>query len=139
MTAFRRSLQAHQYFAFKIANCCNSGRESAEAEIKISDHISKFETQHPGRSYVRLIEDSFTIEGKFGHHICLVLEPMRQSLWSLPPYLATKTLPSRVFKPFLELLLRGLDFLHSDCHIIHTGKYLKMCFIRCSFTKKSKT
>ncbi|KAL3708307.1 hypothetical protein TMatcc_006291 [Talaromyces marneffei ATCC 18224] len=25
-----------------------------------------------------------------------------------------------VLKPFLKLLLQGLDFLHSECHIIHT-------------------
>lgn len=26
-----------------------------------------------------------------------------------------------VFKAYLRILLEGLDYLHSECHIIHTG------------------
>jgi hypothetical protein len=40
------------------------------------------------------------------------------------PYLGSRLLEPRTLKPLLELLLLGLDFLHSDCHIIHTVECL---------------
>jgi serine/threonine-protein kinase SRPK3 len=125
MTRLRWPWQANQYFAVKITNCSQGDQESATAEADIFEHIAKVESQHIGRRYVRVIKDSFTIQGPYGNHVCLALEPMRQTLWTVPPYLGCMILPSPVFKPLLQLLLLGLDFLHSECHIIHTGKYPK--------------
>lgn len=73
---------------------------------------------------VRLIKGSFTTQGPFGEHLCLVLEPMRQPLWTVAWQIGAENVPALVFKPFLEQVLVGLDFLHSECHIIHTGKFL---------------
>ena len=125
MTCLRWPWKSIEYFAVKITNCSEGDRKSAQAEVNIFEHISKSESQHIGRRYVRVMKDSFTIQGPHGQHICLALEPMRQTLWTVPPYLGCTILPAPVFKPLLQLLLLGLDFLHSDCHIIHTGKYLK--------------
>ncbi|KMU72063.1 hypothetical protein CISG_00372 [Coccidioides immitis RMSCC 3703] len=55
-----------------------------------------------------------------GEHLCLVFEPLREPLWLLGKHLGSNGVPPAVLKPFLKLLLQGLDFLHSECHIIHT-------------------
>lgn len=46
-----------------------------------------------------------------------------ESLWLFQKRWDGK-LPSAPLKVYLRFLLRGLDYLHSECHIIHTGRYL---------------
>lgn len=87
----------------------------------MSQHIANTRTNHPGRRYVRLINDSFTVPGPFGEHIVLVFEPLREPLWLLGRHLGQVGLSSTVLKPFMRVILQGLDFLHSERHIIHTG------------------
>lgn len=57
----------------------------------------------------------------------MVFEPLREPLWLLGKHLGSNGVPPAVLKPFLRLLLQGLDFLHSECHIIHTGRFLLSC------------
>ncbi len=99
--------QSDRYVALKLTNNSERDRKSAYGELEISQHISRIQSKHQGRSYVRLIQDSFTIRGPVGEHLGLVSEPLREPLWLLGRHLGTI----------------GLDFLHSECHVIHTGKY----------------
>lgn len=88
----------------------------------MSQHIAKTKSVHEGRSYVRLIQDSFIIPGPFGEHLAMVFNPLREPLWLLGRHLGTTGLPPAVLKAFLKLVLEALDFLHSECNIIHTGR-----------------
>ena len=88
----------------------------------MSQHISNIQTLHEGRPYVRLIQDPFTVPGPFGEHLCMAFEPLREPLWLVGRHLGTVGLPPTVLQAFLRLVVKGLDFLHSECHIIHTGK-----------------
>ena len=88
----------------------------------MSQHIAKMQSKHEGSSYVRLIQESFTIPGPYGEHLGMVFEPLREPLWLLGRHLGSVGLPPTILKAFLKLVLQGLDFLHSECHIIHTGK-----------------
>lgn len=108
----------------KITNCGKEERRSASDEIEISRHISSLRSSHQGRAYVRLVKENFSIQGPFGEHLCLVFEPLREPLWLLGRHLGSNGVPPAVLKPFLKLLLQGLDFLHSECHVIHTGGLL---------------
>lgn len=112
--------QSNRYVALKITNCGQEEQKSAEEEIEISQHISQLRSSHKGQAYIRLVTDSFTILGPGGEHVCLVFEPLREPLWLLGRHLGSNGVPSMVLKAFLKLLLQGLDFLHSECHIIHT-------------------
>ncbi|PGH12213.1 serine/threonine protein kinase [Helicocarpus griseus UAMH5409] len=100
----------------------NNGKaeKSAYEEAEISRHISQVRSSHEGRAYVRLVEESFKIQSPLGDHICLVFEPLREPLWALGRHLGGVCVPLAVLKPFLKLFLEGLDFLHSECHVIHT-------------------
>ncbi|KAJ9388339.1 hypothetical protein DTO063F5_2670 [Paecilomyces variotii] len=116
----RWAWQSTRYMTLKITNCGKEERRSASDEIEISRHISSLRSSHQGRAYVRLVKENFSIQGPFGEHLCLVFEPLREPLWLLGRHLGSNGVPPAVLKPFLKLLLQGLDFLHSECHVIHT-------------------
>jgi serine/threonine-protein kinase SRPK3 len=107
--------------ALKITDCGKEARKSAYEEAEISRHISHVRLSHEGRAYVRLVEESFEIQSSLGDHVCLVFEPLREPLWALGRHLGNVGVPLAVLKPFLKLFFEGLDFLHSECHVIHTG------------------
>ncbi|KAL3411736.1 kinase-like protein [Aspergillus fumigatus] len=58
--------------------------------------------------------------GPLGEHTCLVFELLREPLWLLGRYLRKVSVSPTVLKPFLKLLLQGLDFLYTECYTIHT-------------------
>ncbi|KAE8406443.1 kinase domain protein [Aspergillus pseudonomiae] len=101
--------QSTQYVTLKITICGKEEQRSATEELDISRYISKLRSEHEGRAYVRLVRESFGIRGALGEHLCLVYEPLREPLWLLGKHLGSKGVP-----------LAGLDFLHSECGIIHT-------------------
>jgi serine/threonine protein kinase len=112
--------QSDRYYTLKISNCGTAEQKSAQEEAQISRHISQLRSNHQGRGYVRVAKESFGIQGPLGEHTCLVFEPLREPLWLLGRHLGEVGVPPTVLKPFLKLLLQGLDFLHTECHIIHT-------------------
>lgn len=82
------------------------------------------ETTHPGRQYVRSVLDSFEVEGPDGTHICMAFEPLRQPLWMLGQQSGlTNLVQPRTIKALLPSILKSLDFLHSECQVIHTGMH----------------
>ncbi|GKZ19738.1 hypothetical protein AbraCBS73388_004725 [Aspergillus brasiliensis] len=119
--ASRWPWQSTRYVTLKITNSGDGEKKAAEDELKISQHISSLQSNHEGRAYVRLVQDSFQIQGIHGDsHICLVFEPLREPLWLLGRHLGSNGVPLQVLRAFLRVILCGLDFLHSECHIIHT-------------------
>lgn len=50
----------------------------------------------------------------------MVLEPLREPLWIYQQRFGG-VIPSGLLKIILQMILHGLDYLHSECHIIHTG------------------
>ena len=131
ITVFSWLWQSNRYVALKITNCFENDRKSASDELEMSNHIAKIDSSHRGRKYIRLVDESFSIPGPFGEHIALVFAPLREPLWLLGRHLdSTGVLPS-ILQAFLKLFLEGLDYLHSECHVIHTGKYI-MCLAQTS-------
>ncbi|OOF96593.1 hypothetical protein ASPCADRAFT_206767 [Aspergillus carbonarius ITEM 5010] len=116
----RWAWQSNRYVTLKITNCGKEEQNSAYEEVEMSQQISRLRSNHEGRRYVRLVKEAFEIQGRLGNHLCLVFEPLREPLWLLGKHLGSNGVPSAVLKPFLKSLLLGLDFLHSECHIIHT-------------------
>lgn len=73
--------------------------------------------------------DSFEIRTKVGTHLCLVYQPLRETLgcyqWRFPG----GRIPIPLLKVYVHALLVGLDYLHSKCHITHTGMSLRCLMI----------
>lgn len=114
--------QSTRYVTLKITNSGAEEKKAAEDELQISQHIAGLRSEHEGRAYVRLVQDWFQIQGILGDHLCLVFEPLREPIWLLGRHLGSKGVPPQVLKAFLRVILCGLDFLHSECHVMHTGK-----------------
>lgn len=73
---------------------------------------------------MRKLVDSFTIDGASGKHVCLVFEPLREPLWLYCRRYVGGVIPSEILKIILQMILQGLDYLHSVCQVIHTGMML---------------
>ena len=78
---------------------------------------------HEGFRYVRTVVDNFEAAGPDGTHLCLVYEPMREPLWRFQQRWEDNKIPPSLLKVYLKFLLQGLNYLHSECHIIHTGGF----------------
>ncbi|KAL3479085.1 kinase-like domain-containing protein [Aspergillus californicus] len=100
-------LLPERFVALKIIN----SRSSPEAyhERDIEEHISRQSPIHRGRGIIRTCRDSFEVTGPDGSHLCLAYEPMREPLWILQKRFAC-----------LLILLVGLNYLHSECRLVHT-------------------
>ena len=59
----------------------------------------------------------------YGKHACLVFEPLREPLWLLNERFEENVIPSNILKIMVQMLLHGLDYLHTECRVIHTGKH----------------
>jgi hypothetical protein len=68
---------------------------------------------------LQLPYESFNITGPHGLHQCLVYEPMHSSLED-NLYHSRITITSA--KPLVHRVLQALNYLHTECHIIHTGE-----------------
>ncbi|KAG0694071.1 hypothetical protein DFH29DRAFT_361255 [Suillus ampliporus] len=77
----------------------------------------KVNPSHPGWEFVRTIVDSFEAKGPYGNHI---YEPMRELTWLLQRRFVRKRYSSNLHGLTLLYLLDALDYLHSECHVIHT-------------------
>lgn len=120
LTAFR----LNRYVALKIVT---SESNSSGEELKILKHLSTESQQHPGKSYVMTLLDSFEHRGPNGVHECFVFEVMGPSAGSyvrnFPLETAQPSSPSNgsqkqlkhhllVVKSILRQTLLGIDFLH---------------------------
>ncbi|GBE87440.1 hypothetical protein SCP_1101160 [Sparassis crispa] len=111
--------QHDRYVAIKVTRNDRLFRAAALREMELLRHIATANPAHLGRQCVRTMLDSFEIEGPHGHHYCLVYEPLREPLWMMQLRTGGKYTPSTL-KAILQAVLHGLDYLHSECHIIHT-------------------
>ncbi|KAH9207011.1 kinase-like domain-containing protein [Leptodontidium sp. 2 PMI_412] len=75
--------------------------------VWLARDVSRTNPLHEGFPYVRTPLDSFETTGLDGSHICL--RRCRNGKLSLA-----------LLKVYLTFLLRGLDYLHSECHVVHT-------------------
>ncbi|CEL08828.1 Putative Protein kinase [Aspergillus calidoustus] len=73
-----------------------------------------------GRVILRTCLDDFEVTGPEGKHVCLVYEPMREPLWISQRRFVNDRLPLSIAKAYIYFLLVGLDYLHSECRVVHT-------------------
>lgn len=116
--------ESSHYVAIKIATCTDGSMATAEHELKLSQRIAAANPSHPGAGYIRTPIDNFQIDGSHGIHICLVYRPMRETLYDFRSRFKNQRFPPQILKLYVVLLLQGLNYLHSECHLIHTGKSL---------------
>ena len=110
--------------ALKInSNNSHARKTAGDVELEVLRHITRANPQHKGWPFVRKLLDSFSVQGISGNHVCLVFEPLRESLGKYCQRWQGHVMPPEIFKIILQEILQALDYLHTECHIIHTGKY----------------
>jgi len=92
--------------------------------LQAISRISKHST-HPGHKYVVQLLDHFHHIGPNGKHTCLVFDVYGHHLGFQTAKFKHYRVPVSVMKDVVRQLLLGLDFLHRECGIIHTGT---LCF-----------
>lgn len=117
---FRYKWQSERPVTLKIINNCNFAEARHERDIE--EHIAQQNPSHRGHAIIRTCLESFEVAGPEGNHLCLVYEPMREPLWILQRRFVGQRLPLPIAKAYIFFLLVGLDYLHTECGVVHTGK-----------------
>ncbi|EEH04793.1 protein kinase [Histoplasma capsulatum G186AR] len=109
-----------KYVTVKInANIRQSHKRTARSELDTLRILSKTNRHHQGWQFVRHLLDSFTLKSNSGNdHLSLVLEPLREPLWIYQKRFGG-IIPSDILKLIIQMILHGLDYMHSECRIIH--------------------
>ena len=112
-----------RYVALKMlrAGCYGGPHDIFEREIlsKISQ-VSTTST-HKGRHHVSPLLDHFRHTGPNGNHVCLVFDVLGHHMDFQTAKYADGRLPVQSVRTIARQLLLGLDFLHKECGVIHTG------------------
>ncbi|KAI9802702.1 MAG: hypothetical protein M1825_002724 [Sarcosagium campestre] len=98
--------QANRFVTLKILTNGLVEKSAASTELEISRCIAA--------------TDPNSEAGPDATHVGLVFAPMRESVSKFQRRLSNGRLPGYFLKPLLEMVLTGLDFLHTECHVIHT-------------------
>ncbi|XP_034552118.1 SRSF protein kinase 3 [Notolabrus celidotus] len=77
-------------------------------------------SRHPSSQRIVQLLDEFKLAGVNGIHICLVLELLGPDLRGWQLCFGNPGLSHRLVKQILTQVLQGLDYLHTQCKIIHT-------------------
>ena len=90
-------------------------------ELKIYKRIEGASRNHAGRKYVRSLLDSFDVSGPEDKHRCLVHPPLWESVLDFLFRNPVQRLPTPILAVTLHRLFLALDYLHTECKVIHTG------------------
>ncbi|KAJ6131207.1 hypothetical protein N7523_001667 [Penicillium sp. IBT 18751x] len=89
-------------------------------ELNIYKRIERASQNHPGRKYVRTLLDSFDVHGPEDTHRCLVNPPLWETVLAFLLRNPAQRLPTPILAVTLHRLFLALDFLHTECNVIHT-------------------
>lgn len=106
--------------ALKLFN--NDDSKTAQREAQVEHHIAQQNPSHEGRALLRTALDRFAFDGPHGKHTCFVYEPLREPLWFFQETFVNHRFPLPIAKGYIYCLLMGLDYLHSECNVVHTGR-----------------
>ncbi|KAL3476295.1 protein kinase [Aspergillus californicus] len=113
----------HQkYVTLKMlrADCFGISYNIFEKEIlsRIGDVSSR--SSHEGRNYVSPLLEQFKHAGPSGDHVCLVFDVLGHHMIYQSIKYEDGKIPVKAMKVIIRQLLLGLDFLHTECGVIHT-------------------
>ncbi|KAK2853215.1 hypothetical protein FQN49_005290 [Arthroderma sp. PD_2] len=114
-----RDMDCRRYVTLKIFIKSTSMGQQLDDELKMYKRIEQGTEFHPGRGAVRSLHDSFDVDGPEEKHRCLVHPPLWESVLTLLHRNPVRRLPSPVLASVLQRLFLALDYLHTECKIIH--------------------
>ncbi|KZF22425.1 kinase domain protein [Xylona heveae TC161] len=88
-------------------------------EVEISNYLRTIQDVHGGEKCVRLVHDSFQVQGPHGVHQCLLYQPAGVDISDFMHYLPEGALPEYLLRPAMRIVLVALDYLH-QAKVVHT-------------------
>ncbi|KAK2742729.1 hypothetical protein FQN55_007670 [Onygenales sp. PD_40] len=119
-TWLARDMNGRCYVMLKISVQASSMGQRADDELKMYRHMDQSPKGHPDRDAIRTLLDAFYINGPEDKHQCLVHLPLWESVLTFLRRNPIERLPSVVIAFVLRRLFMALDYLHTECKIIHT-------------------
>lgn len=120
----KRWRRRRRYTVLKITTCDTAGDEDSHHELEMAKRIDAANAEHRGRAILCLTNEAFSIQSPTGSsHLCLAFEPMRDPLWLLRRRVCGERVTRDwlpIFKLYIQILLEGLDYMHSECRLVHT-------------------
>ncbi|KAE8141341.1 kinase-like domain-containing protein [Aspergillus pseudotamarii] len=114
-----RDMNCRSYVTLKIFIKAASMGRQLDDELKMYQRIDRA-SKHPGRNAIRPLLDSFHIDGPEDKHHCLVHPPLFESVWDFLHRNPVQRLPKPVLAFTLRQVFLALDYLHTECQVIHT-------------------
>lgn len=108
--------------------------QQLDDELQMYKRMERGSKNHPGRSAVRSLLDSFDVDGPEDKHRCLVHPPLWDSVLTFLHRNPEQRLPAPVLAFVLKRLFLALDYLHTECQIIHAGIYSDTVLLSPFFT-----
>jgi serine/threonine protein kinase len=116
------TIRGHQYVTLKVY----TRDEGNQDEFQIHKQLDQGSSWHLGHAHIRKALDLFTIPRSGGNHPCLVQKPMWESFKDLLYRTANHRFTEDLLKAgFIQIFL-ALDYLHTECKLVHTGKGVSM-------------
>ncbi|BDD57202.1 hypothetical protein MAP00_002589 [Monascus purpureus] len=115
-----RDMNYRRYVTLKIFIKSVSMGQQLDDELQMYKRMERGPKNHPGRSAVRSLLDSFDVNGPEDKHRCLVHPPLWDSVLTFLHRNPEQRLPAPVLAFVLKRLFLALDYLHTECQIIHT-------------------
>ncbi|PPQ66988.1 hypothetical protein CVT26_009947 [Gymnopilus dilepis] len=114
-----QDIKEKQMSALKVQISELTTYEGPQHELSKLQILRDTNPNSPGYRHICHLRDNFTIEGPHGAHVCLVLDPMRVSVFDI--FRAFRIiLPLDLLKRISKHVLTALKYVHDECGIIHT-------------------
>ncbi|KAL9939194.1 hypothetical protein V8E36_002007 [Tilletia maclaganii] len=115
-----RDFKMNRHVALKVVKSAQHYTETALDEIKLLQKLVAANPNHPGRRHCVSLLDHFKHRGPNGTHVCMVFEVLGENLLGLIKRYQHRGVPPNIVKQIAKQVLLGLDYMHSECGIIHT-------------------
>ncbi|KDN52526.1 kinase-like protein [Tilletiaria anomala UBC 951] len=115
-----RDNKLKRHVALKVVKSAPHYTETALDEIKLLQRLVAANPNHPGRRHCVSLLDHFRHRGPNGSHVCMVFEVLGENLLGLIKRYQHRGVPAHIVKQIGKQVLLGLDYMHSECGIIHT-------------------